>query len=402
MTSLKQFLINLFFGKEYKNFDDEEKKYISTKLNYFMDELKDETKLKICNLNEEQTIMFRKYYFIDGNYIDKIKVDLDKEINLSECVTPQKKFSLLCIIRRYFLKNNLNIENDSVYNKKYLLTDSIDKLNICIEDFLILHRFGINTIGELLDFVCSDLFKLNVKNAQSILFQENIVKMICYFGNQANNFDKIIIEILNLSKRTYNTLKRNGVNTIEELTSYTENELGKLNGIGKQMEDEIKLILKQHNLTLKNDNIDNNNFLEKPLYALDLPNYIVVKLQHANIFTIEDLISLSRYDLDNINNIGLKAIEIIECALAQYNLKLKETYKLEKRVFGLYLSNKTKKYLKNKKITSLDYLISLNKFDMLEKIITDEDVLKEIEDYIDSIFDNSKNKEYTRVKSYNL
>lgn len=66
--------------------------------------------------------------------------------------------------------------------------------------------------------------------------------------------DKILettIEELELSVRSSNCLKRAGINTVEQLTSKTEEELMKVRNLGKKSLDEIKERLENLNLSLR-------------------------------------------------------------------------------------------------------------------------------------------------------
>ena len=59
------------------------------------------------------------------------------------------------------------------------------------------------------------------------------------------------VEELDLSVRSYNCLKRAGINTVEELTDKTEPEMMKVRNLGKKSLTEIKQKLNELDLTLK-------------------------------------------------------------------------------------------------------------------------------------------------------
>lgn len=63
----------------------------------------------------------------------------------------------------------------------------------------------------------------------------------------------ICIEELELSVRSYNCLKRAGINTIEDLTSRTEDEMHKIRNLGLKSLNEIKNILKEKGLGFKEE-----------------------------------------------------------------------------------------------------------------------------------------------------
>lgn len=64
---------------------------------------------------------------------------------------------------------------------------------------------------------------------------------------------EMTIEVLDLSVRSYNCLKRAGINTVEELTQKTEAEMMKVRNLGRKSLDEVKGKLDALDLSLKDD-----------------------------------------------------------------------------------------------------------------------------------------------------
>ncbi|NLZ92958.1 MAG: DNA-directed RNA polymerase subunit alpha [Firmicutes bacterium] len=62
------------------------------------------------------------------------------------------------------------------------------------------------------------------------------------------------IEELDLSVRSYNCLKRAGINTVQELTQKTEEEMMKIRNLGKKSLEEVNNKLKELNLSLRDSN----------------------------------------------------------------------------------------------------------------------------------------------------
>lgn len=62
-----------------------------------------------------------------------------------------------------------------------------------------------------------------------------------------------IIEELDLSVRSYNCLKRAGINTVQDLTDKTEPEMMKVRNLGRKSLEEVKIKLADLGLGLKND-----------------------------------------------------------------------------------------------------------------------------------------------------
>lgn len=61
------------------------------------------------------------------------------------------------------------------------------------------------------------------------------------------------IEELDLSVRSYNCLKRAGINTVQELTQKSEEDMMKVRNLGRKSLDEVKYKLNDLNLGLRND-----------------------------------------------------------------------------------------------------------------------------------------------------
>jgi DNA-directed RNA polymerase subunit alpha len=72
--------------------------------------------------------------------------------------------------------------------------------------------------------------------------------------NLANGMENFPIEELELGVRSYNCLKRVGIETIGDLVMKTENELAAIPNFGKKSIEEVKETLQQHGLNLRGDN----------------------------------------------------------------------------------------------------------------------------------------------------
>ena len=65
-----------------------------------------------------------------------------------------------------------------------------------------------------------------------------------------NEWD-VPVETLNLSVRSFNCLKRAGISKVSELLDLTEDEIMKMRNFGKKSLDEIKQVLAERGLTLR-------------------------------------------------------------------------------------------------------------------------------------------------------
>ena len=68
---------------------------------------------------------------------------------------------------------------------------------------------------------------------------------------QANPEMTVPIENLNLTQRSYNCLKREGIHTVGELVSHTEQDLLDIRNFGMKSIDEVKEKLQTMGLSLK-------------------------------------------------------------------------------------------------------------------------------------------------------
>lgn len=67
-------------------------------------------------------------------------------------------------------------------------------------------------------------------------------------------FTELTIGVLNLSIRTYNNLKRSGINTLEDLLKKSIDDLSKIRNLNKKCLDEIVRELNKYGLKIKNQN----------------------------------------------------------------------------------------------------------------------------------------------------
>ena len=64
---------------------------------------------------------------------------------------------------------------------------------------------------------------------------------------------EMTIEELDLSVRSYNCLKRAGINTVHELANKTEDEMMKVRNLGRKSLEEVKAKLDELNLELRTE-----------------------------------------------------------------------------------------------------------------------------------------------------
>ncbi len=80
---------------------------------------------------------------------------------------------------------------------------------------------------------------------------DNVEIMVEKEEDQKEKALEMTIEELELSVRSFNCLKRANINTVEELTQRTEEDMMKVRNLGKKSLDEVKRKLDELGLTLK-------------------------------------------------------------------------------------------------------------------------------------------------------
>ena len=88
------------------------------------------------------------------------------------------------------------------------------------------------------------------------LSEENKDENDVWKDNQTSDKSKILemtIEELDLSVRSFNCLKRAGINTVEDLANKTQDDLIKVRNLGKKSLDEVIAKLESLGLSLKEE-----------------------------------------------------------------------------------------------------------------------------------------------------
>jgi DNA-directed RNA polymerase subunit alpha len=83
---------------------------------------------------------------------------------------------------------------------------------------------------------------------------EKISDEVTMVEKEEEKKDKVLemtIEELDLSVRSYNCLKRAGINTVEELIQRTEEDMMKVRNLGKKSLEEVQTKLAELNLSLR-------------------------------------------------------------------------------------------------------------------------------------------------------
>ena len=147
---------------------------------------------------------------------------------------------------------------DSIYTPVYNVNYSVDNTrvgNITDYDKLTLEVLTNGTISakEAISLgakILNEHLNLFVdlsdeaKNAEIMVEREETIK---------EKVLEMTIEELDMSVRSFNCLKRAGIDTVEDLTNRTEEDMIKVRNLGKKSLEEVILKLESLGLTLRND-----------------------------------------------------------------------------------------------------------------------------------------------------
>ena len=142
------------------------------------------------------------------------------------------------------------------------------------------------------------------------------------------------VEELDFSSRTLNALKRSGINTVEEVISYTEDEIIKVRNIGETGFAEIwkklhglGLAFRERDIytmgmLLERPEVKGEKVLEMTIEELDFSVRTYTCLKRAGINTVDDLLQRTESDMIKIKNLGKKSLEEVIFKLNALGLSL--------------------------------------------------------------------------------
>ncbi len=128
----------------------------------------------------------------------------------------------------------------------------IDELEFSIRTYMCLKRAGINTVGDLCNKTIEDMMKvrnLGRRNLEEVLAKLNELGLALKDeeteSEAANTTPVTIVDMdsaideLQLSLRSYNCLKREGINTVEDLCNRTVDDVRWVRNLGRKNFEEI-------------------------------------------------------------------------------------------------------------------------------------------------------------------
>jgi len=112
----------------------------------------------------------------------------------------------------------------------------IESIDFSYRTYNCLRRFGINTLEELMNTTDEDLKQIRNFGRKSLEevnnFKSTYEQMMKEKNGQTS--ESTPIESINFSPRTYNCIKRGGINTLEELMNTTDEELMRFRNLSRK------------------------------------------------------------------------------------------------------------------------------------------------------------------------
>jgi len=185
---------------------------------------------------------------------------------------------------------------EEVVKKIKEISPPIEILNLSVKSSGQLIEMGINTVEKFLKISSEQLIK--IKTIDINCYEEIINKIKEIKGIKKDQ--QTPLEILDLSVRSYNCLRRAGIDTVEKLIKISEKELFEVRNLGRNgFEEVVKKIkeIKEHQQT--------------PLEILDLSVKSSAQLIEMGINTVEKFLKISSEQLIKIKTIDINCYEEI-------------------------------------------------------------------------------------------
>ena len=144
------------------------------------------------------------------------------------------------------------------------------------------------------------------------------------------DYSKMAIETLDLSVKTYNCLKRAGINTVEDFIHKTPDEMLRIRNLDQPALDELIEAMNTKGLHLKAADANTlesieakADILKMPIEKLELSIKTFNSLKRAGINTVSDISSKTEDEIMKIQHLEQEGLEEITVKMKGLDLKLK-------------------------------------------------------------------------------
>ena len=213
-------------------------------------------------------------------------------------------------------------------NTSIFLLDLSKEASDCLE------KAGIVSVEDVINIderKIEDLKQIDSNAIGEILSMVQKLKEILEENQKSENMR---IEELNFSMRTYNALKRNGINTVQELIDTPAEKISTIPNIGGMCLNEINAVLRKKGLKFKDKNnvpdkntqleIQNKKADEIKLEEVGLQFKYYRRLRLGGIETLHQLLDKTDEELLSINGLGKTALKEIKNELVKLGYLNKE------------------------------------------------------------------------------
>lgn len=218
------------------------------------------------------------------------------------------KISKLILVGNAFLQF-CDFSSEDINSIFYSLEGFLSSKNVKQENENLIEEFDFSDSGEFAFLDDLDLFE------EDTILEE--VENVSSIDSQNTDFNKLPLDVLNLSCRTYNCLKRAGVDNLGDLLEISDVDLHKIRNLGVKS---IKEIILKRNEVLTGQMVLSSNLEELCEYysnitinSMNLSVRSYNCLKNHGINYLVELFKMTPEDIRKINSLGSKSYnEIIE------------------------------------------------------------------------------------------
>ena len=321
------------------------------------DDICDEISLK---LGEISIIMIRAYiknsrsFSIAASNCDGVSI---RELDVSELIKDKlEKYNILTVfslrvktmdeisaieelseveiqqVRNALWKLNVSFYGDKIQKvltqkQIEIMHSNVDELELSVRAYNGIKRAGINTVEELMQRTPEEM--LNVRNLGQSAVDEIIERLSEFdlslkgdveYGNDkakvlgVENIDELNIDDMGLSVRSFNCLKRAGINTLGDLTRRTPEDMMKVRNLGRKNLEEILWKMREYGVWLEGEEPPKNNLIPSDVDGMTIEEMnLTIRsyncLKRAGIRTVADLRSRTPDDMMKVRNLGRRSLE---------------------------------------------------------------------------------------------